>query len=161
MDVAIPAARAGCHLLIEKPLADDLSRVDELRAAASKGGSRILMGFQFRFHPMIQRARVLIQNGALGKTLTAHAHWGEYLPQWHPWEDYRDRYAARKDLGGGAIATLTHPLDYLRFLLGEIETLTAIHGHISPLEVDVEDIDRKSTRLNSSHIQKSRMPSSA
>jgi predicted dehydrogenase len=71
--------------------------------------------------------------------LTARAHWGEYLPNWHPWEDYRQSYAARADLGGGVIVTLTHPLDYLRFLLGEVEALWSFNGHLSPLEVDVED----------------------
>jgi predicted dehydrogenase len=69
-----------------------------------------------------------------------HAHWGEYLPQWHPWEDYRQSYAARADLGGGVIVTLTHPLDYLRYLLGEIDSLWSFNGHISPLEIDVEDV---------------------
>jgi len=86
------------------------------------------------------KARVLIQSGTLGKVLTFHAHWGEYLPQWHPWEDYRQGYAARADLGGGVIITLTHPLDYLRFMLGEVDSLWSIHGRISPLEIDVEDV---------------------
>ncbi len=86
------------------------------------------------------KARELIQSNILGKILTVHAHWGEYLPQWHPWEDYRQSYAARADLGGGVIVTLTHPLDYLRYLLGEVESLWSFNGHISPLEMDVEDV---------------------
>ncbi|PWH14295.1 MAG: gfo/Idh/MocA family oxidoreductase [Anaerolineae bacterium] len=141
MQVAIPAAQAGCAILLEKPIAEDLSRVNELRRAAEMSGSRILVGFQFRYHPTLNQARTLIQSGALGKVLTVHAHWGEYLPNWHPWEDYRAGYAAREDLGGGVIRTLTHPLDYLRYLLGEIETLQSLHGHISPLELTaVEDV---------------------
>jgi predicted dehydrogenase len=43
-------------------------------------------------------------------------------------------------MGGGVIVTLTHPLDYLRFLLGDMESLWSFNGHISPLEVDVEDV---------------------
>jgi predicted dehydrogenase len=76
----------------------------------------------------------------LGRVLTVHAHWGEYLPNWHPWEDYRGGYAARADLGGGVIATLTHPLDYLRSILGEIDALWSFNDHVSPLEMDVEDV---------------------
>ncbi len=141
LDVAIPAAEAGCAVLLEKPIAEDLSRVDELRRAAEKNGQRILVGFQFRYHPTLNKAKELIEAGVLGKILTVHAHWGEYLPNWHPWEDYRASYAARDDLGGGVIRTLTHPLDYLRFLLGEIESLQAFQGHISPLELSgVEDV---------------------
>lgn len=140
LDVAIPAAEAGCHVLLEKPVSHSLDRLDTLQKTAERSGSRILVGFQFRFHPTLNRARELIEAGALGKVLTVHAHWGEYLPQWHPWEDYRQGYAARADLGGGVIVTLTHPLDYLRYLLGDVESLWSFNGHVSPLELDVEDI---------------------
>ena len=140
LDIAIPAAEAGCHILLEKPVSNSLERLDILQQAAQKSGSRILVGFQFRYHPTLNKARELIQANALGKILTVHAHWGEYLPQWHPWEDYRQSYAARADLGGGVIVTLTHPLDYLRFIIGEVESLWSFNGHISPLEVDVEDV---------------------
>jgi predicted dehydrogenase len=141
MDIAIPAAEAGCAILLEKPVAENLDRVGELRQAAAKSGARILIGFQFRYHPTLNKAKELIEAGALGKILTVHAHWGEYLPNWHPWEDYRQSYAARADLGGGVIVTLTHPLDYLRYLLGEVESLWSFNGHISPLELTgVEDV---------------------
>ena len=140
MDIAIPAAEAGCAILLEKPISDSLDRLDVLQKAAAQSGSKILVGFQFRYHPTLNKARELIQQGALGKVLTVHAHWGEYLPQWHPWEDYRQSYAARADLGGGVIRTLTHPLDYLRYMLGEVESLWSFNGHLSALELDVEDM---------------------
>ncbi len=152
MDIAIPAAEAGCAILLEKPIADSLARVDELRKAAEKSGSKILVGFQFRYHPTLNKARELIQGGALGKVLTAHAHWGEYVPQWHPWEDYRQSYAARADLGGGVIRTLTHPLDYLRYIIGDIEALWSFNGHISSLEMDVEDVAEIGLRFASGAV---------
>jgi predicted dehydrogenase len=139
LDVAIPAAEAGCAILLEKPVSHSLERLDLLQQTAQKSGSRILVGFQFRYHPTLNKARELIQTGALGKVLTVHAHWGEYLPNWHPWEDYRKSYAARADLGGGVIVTLTHPLDYLRFILGDVESLWSFNEHLSPLELNVED----------------------
>ena len=77
LDVAIPAAEAGCAILLEKPIAEDLSRVDELRQAAQKNGGRSLVGFQFRYHPALNKARELIQSGVVGKILTVHAQWGE------------------------------------------------------------------------------------
>jgi len=140
LDIAIPAAEVGCHILLEKPVSDSLERLDTLQQAAQKSGSKILVGFQFRYHPTLNKARELLQSNALGKILTVHAHWGEYLPQWHPWEDYRASYAARDDLGGGVIRTLTHPLDYLRYLIGEVDSLWSFNGHISALELDVEDV---------------------
>jgi predicted dehydrogenase len=139
LDVAIPAAEAGCHILLEKPVSNSLERMATLKQASGKSGSRILVGFQFRYHPAMIKARELVGGGRLGKLLAFRAHWGEYLPQWHPWEDYRQGYAARADLGGGVLNTLIHPFDYLRFMLGEVGALWAFQGKLSPLQVDVED----------------------
>jgi predicted dehydrogenase len=140
MDVAIPAAEAGCDIFLEKPVSDSLARLDELAAAAERSGSRILVGFQFRFHPTLRKAAQLIREGAIGQVLSVHVHWGEYLPNWHPWEDYRQSYAARAILGGGVIRTMIHPLDYVRWLVGEVDQLWSFKEHISPLEMDVEDV---------------------
>ena len=117
-----------------------MDRLDILQQTAQKSESKILVGFQFRYHPTLNKARELIRANAIGKVLTVHAHWGEYLPQWHPWEDYRASYAARADLGGGVIRTLTHAFDYLRYIVGEVESLWSFNGHISSLELDVEDV---------------------
>jgi len=139
MEVAIPAARAGCHLFIEKPISHSLERVNELRHAVEQGGGLVYVGYQFRFHPGLQRVKHLIDEGAIGRLLSVRAHWGEYLPDWHPWEDYRDGYSARRDLGGGVILTLCHPFDYLRWLIGEVAELWAFADHLSDLELQVED----------------------
>jgi predicted dehydrogenase len=152
LDIAIPAAEAGCHILLEKPVSHSLDHLDILQQAAQKSGSKILVGFQFRYHPTLNKARELIQAGELGKVLTAHAHWGEYLPNWHPWEDYRQSYAARADLGGGVIVTLTHPLDYLRFILGDVDLLWSFNEHLSSLEMDVEDVAEIGLKFSSGAI---------
>ena len=141
MEVALPAARAGCHLLLEKPIADRAdAQVDLLRQTALENQVRILVGFQFRFHPVLGKIKALLDSGNLGRVLSFRVHWGEYLPDWHPWEDYRQGYAARKDLGGGVVNTLCHPLDYVRWLMGEVSSLSAQTGQVSGLELDVEDM---------------------
>ncbi len=139
LDVAIPAARQGCSLFLEKPISHSLVGVSELQAAAAQGGGPVFVGYQFRFHPGLQQAAALLQAGALGRVISARAHWGEYLPGWHPWEDYRQGYSARRDLGGGVVRTLCHPLDYLRWLLGEVAEVRAFTARLSDLEIDVED----------------------
>jgi predicted dehydrogenase len=139
LDVAIPAAEAGCHIFLEKPVSNSMEGLDRLAAVAEENNVQILVGFQFRYHPALRKIKQLLVEQVLGRPLSFRAHWGEYLPDWHPWEDYRQSYAARKDLGGGVILTLTHPLDYSRFLLGEVETLSAFAGKLSDLELDVED----------------------
>lgn len=165
LEVAIPAAKAGCHLFLEKPISNSLERVDELRSAVRHSTGQVLVGFQFRFHPGIQKIQELVIEGAIGRPLSARAQWGEYLPDWHPWEDYRQGYSARSDLGGGVILTLCHPLDYLRWLLGEISELWAFSGRLSDLDMDVEDtavIGLRFTNgaVGSVHLDYYRRPSS-
>jgi predicted dehydrogenase len=76
----------------------------------------------------------------VGRPVSARVHWGEYLPNWHPWEDYRKGYAARSDLGGGVLLTLCHPFDYLRMLLGDYEVVSALGGTLGNLDLQVEDL---------------------
>ena len=139
LDVAIPAARAGCHILLEKPVTNSRDRLDEFTAAVRSGGGHVLVGYQYRFHPGLQKVKQELEAETIGQPVTVRAHWGEYLPGWHPWEDYQVGYSARKDLGGGVILTLSHPLDYLRWLLGEVASVWSFSGKLSELNIDVED----------------------
>jgi len=139
LDVAIPAAKNGCHLLIEKPISNSMQRIDELHSIIQKNTCRVLVAFQFRFHPSLKYIRTNLAKGILGKIYYVHAHWGEYLPNWHPWEDYRHSYSARKELGGGVLLTLCHPVDYLSWIIGKIESIQGFLGNSSKLEMDVED----------------------
>ena len=141
LDVAIPAAEAGCHLFLEKPISHSMEGVDKLREAVARNGVRVLVGFQFRFHPGLRTVKDLLARGEIGQPVSVRAHWGEYLPNWHPWEDFRVGYAARPELGGGVVLTLCHPLDYLRMLLGEAEvawSLTSNQGLGLPVEDTAE-----------------------
>ena len=124
--------------MIEKPISHDLARTDLLEQAVADRGSRVLVGYQFRFHPGLGQIARLLAEGAVGKPLSARAQWGEYLPAWHPWEDHRQGYAARPDLGGGVVRTLCHPFDYLRWLLGEVQDLWAFTS-AQGLDLPVED----------------------
>lgn len=141
LDIALPATQAGCHLLLEKPISGRLDeRVSELQRIVTAKDLQVLVGFQFRFHPTLARIREIILAGVLGRPLSFRVHWGEYLPDWHPWEDYRQSYAARRDLGGGVVNTLSHPLDYVRWLFGEVCSLTGTTAQVSGLALDVEDL---------------------
>lgn len=202
LEVAIPAAERGCHLLIEKPVSHSLDGVERLREAVERGGGRVLVGFQFRFHPGLQKIKQIISSpltphlnsatqssdlrltpasqssdasqrltsdpslltASIGRPLSARAHWGEYMPGWHPWEDYRHSYSARADLGGGVILSLCHPLDYLRWLFGEVEALWAFTGRLGDLGLDVEDTAEIGLRfsdgiLGSVHLDYNQRPS--
>jgi predicted dehydrogenase len=165
LEVAIPSAEAGCHLLIEKPVSHTMEGIRDLREALKRGGGQVLVGFQFRFHPGLRAVKRLMEEGVIGRVISARAHWGEYLPNWHPWEDYRLSYSSRSDLGGGVVLTLSHPFDYLLWLVGEVDSVSAEIGTLGALELDVEDtaevlLSFKEGILASVHLDYNQRPAS-
>ena len=152
METALKAAGAGCHLFLEKPISHNLDGVAELQNLAWKNNITVLVGFQFRFHPSLRRIQSWVEEGKLGRIVSVHARWREYLPGWHPWEDYRKGYSARSDLGGGVTLTLCHPFDYLRMIFGEVSALYSNLGHFSSLEVDCDDASMTTLRFESGAV---------
>ena len=132
--VALAAARSGCQLFIEKPISHNLDQLDELLCLVET-----FVAYQFRFHPGLRWVRSKMDEGRLGHIISAHIVNGEYLPGWHPYEDYRESYAARAELGGGSLRVQTHEIDYALWLFGMPRQVFAMGGHLSNLEMDVED----------------------
>jgi len=139
ISTALRAAQAGSQLFIEKPLSHNLDQVEELIGLVESRGQTAIVGYQMRFHPCLQRLYALVQEKKVGQILSVRAEIGEYLPGWHTYEDYRQMYASRQDLGGGVILSQIHELDYLYWLFGLPHSVYALGGHLSQLEIDVED----------------------
>jgi glutamate-1-semialdehyde 2,1-aminomutase/spore coat polysaccharide biosynthesis protein SpsF len=137
--LATEAARRGCHLFIEKPLSDSLAGVPELLETVRRKNTTVLVGCNLRFHPGLKRVKQLIDEGAIGRPVSAHAEMGYYLPDWRPTEDYRTSYSARRALGGGIILDAIHEIDYLMWMLGEVSNVSCFAGTLSGLNLDVED----------------------
>jgi predicted dehydrogenase len=139
IDVALKAARAGCHLFIEKPVDSCIDRVDELAQLVASKGLITMVAYQLRFHPGLNQVHRWLKENRIGNLLSASIRQGEYLPGFHPYEDYRISYASRKELGGGVILTQIHEFDYALWFFGLPRRIVAIGGKYSNLEVDVED----------------------
>ena len=137
--IALSAAQTGCHLFIEKPLSHNYNGVEELITLVERQNLVALVGYQMRFHPCLQRLQSLLQQQAIGRVLAVRVEVGEYLPGWHTYEDYRQMYASRRDLGGGVILSQIHELDYVYWLFGLPLRMFALGGHLSSLEINVED----------------------
>ena len=133
------AVAAGCHVLVEKPVAVTADGLDAIADAADDRGLVAAAAHQFRFEPGLVMLRDMLDAGALGPLLTVEAHQGEHLADYHPDEDYRDGYAARRDLGGGVLRTQIHHIDALEWVVGPLTRVYAAGGHRSDLEIDVED----------------------
>jgi predicted dehydrogenase len=138
--VALAAARRGCHLFIEKPLSHSLAQVSELEALCKEQKLVTCVAYQLRYHPGFLRLRELLRAGAVGKLLSVRAEVGEYLPGFHPYEDYRRMYASRSALGGGVTLSQIHEIDYLCALFGAPRRVFSMGGHVSSLEIDVDDV---------------------
>ena len=137
---ALALARAGCHLFIEKPLAHEYAGVEELLRTVERQGLVATVGYQFRFHPCLTRTHAVLQSGTIGRVLAVRAEVGEYLPGWHTYEDYRGTYGGSRDLGGGTLLSQIHEMDYLYWFFGLPRRVFTLGGHLSSLDVDVEDV---------------------
>jgi predicted dehydrogenase len=139
LDSALPLARAGVHLLVEKPLSGTADGVGELIDTSRRMGTVLQAGYNLRFSPTLQRFRDLLQSGTIGRCYSVRAEIGQFLPSWRPGTDYRQGVSARRDLGGGALLELSHELDYLRWAFGDIAWVQATLRRQSDLDIDVED----------------------
>jgi len=152
MYIAVPAVRRGCAIFLEKPPSHRLADLVPFEQALSASKSQVFCGFQFRFNPGLRFIQSALESDTIGRVLSFSAAWGEYLPDWHPWEDYKRSYAARSDIGGGVVLTLCHPLDYLRWLFGEVRAVSAMLSSNSGLGIDVEDCADSIMRFEN-HVQ--------
>jgi len=136
---AIKLAAAGSHLFIEKPLSNSLAKFDKLSKIVKKKKIITMVGCNLRFHKCIKTIKELLEKNSIGQIVTVRAESGSFLPDWHPYEDYRRSYAANKKLGGGVILTCIHELDYLYWFFGKIDNVFSFSDKCSDLEIDVED----------------------
>lgn len=137
---ALIAARRGMHLFIEKPVAHCLDGLSELKTEVAARNLITHVGANMRFHFGPATVRRHIQDGSIGRPLWAFIWAGMHLPDWHPEEDYRQMYSAKKDMGGGAVLDFIHELDLLRWLFGEPERLTAMTRQSGWLDIETEDV---------------------
>ncbi len=140
LPVALEAARAGCHLFIEKPLSHTLDGVEELLDVVDRRGLTALVGFQLRFHPYLVKLHTLLQEHTIGRIVAVKIEKGEYLPGFHRYEDYRQMMESRRELGGGVLLSLIHDVDSVYSFFGLPRRVFTLGGHLSNLKIDVEDV---------------------
>ena len=137
---ALLAAKRGCHLFIEKPLSSNLKGINRLLYIVRKKKLITLIGCNMRFYWAIAKIKQLLMNNSIGRVISARIEAGQYLPDWHPKEDYRKMYSAKKKLGGGIILDGIHEIDYCLWFFGAIEKVISMHGKLSSLKIETEDI---------------------
>ena len=134
---ALPDGLQG--LLVEKPLADTFAKGVEIADWAVRKAELTRVGYNLRFSPSIREFKSRIDRGDLGEVLSIRVETGQFLPDWRPGRDYRTTASAQKARGGGALLELSHEIDYVRWIFGEIEWVSSWVGKCADLDIDVED----------------------
>jgi predicted dehydrogenase len=162
VNLAIPLAEAGVNLLIEKPIAANLMGLERLLEAIERCQITALVGYNLRFLPSLRVFREQLLNNVVGHLWTVRAEVGLYLPLWRSGNDYRKWVSSKLALGGGVLLELSHEVDYLRWIFGEVSWVQAAISRQSNLDIDVEDcaylvmgfgLDNLSARLDLDFIR--------
>lgn len=139
LSVALELAKIGTHLLIEKPLSATTKGVAELLCVCNKKKALLAIGYNLRFSPSLQKFKTMLDDNIIGKVWSVRSETGQYLPSWRPGSDYRQSVSAQYALGGGSLLELSHEIDYLRWIFGEVDWVQAVLAQQSDFEIDVED----------------------
>ena len=129
-----------CHFYIEKPLSSKIDDCLKTLKRINKIKKKVAVGYMLVNHPVILRAQSLLKKKIIGKTIFAKAECGYYLPNWHPWEDYRKFYMAHKNQGGGVLLDTSHEINYLQRLFGKVKSVQGTVGKYSNLEISSDDL---------------------
>jgi predicted dehydrogenase len=118
--IGIACARRRIPMLVEKPVAETVEAAADLVAAAAASGTPMLVGHHRRYNPIVEKARALVREGAIGRVTAVTGLWLVKKP------DPYFEVAWRRQPGGGPILiNLIHDIDMLRFIVGEIAAVTA------------------------------------
>jgi len=135
--IGIDAAKAGKHVLVEKPIDITLEAIDSLLSAADANGVKVGAIYQLRAFPAYRRLKQAAEEGRLGRLLYANA----FVPWYRSDEYYADGWHGTKALdGGGALLNQSiHYIDLLLYLMGRAVRVAGVTGTLGHDQLEVED----------------------
>ncbi len=137
----IDCVQLNIHVLVEKPLSHTIAGIEDLKKVVQTHNRIVQVAYMMQFHPHLIKVEQIIKDGTFGNLMAISTNWGSYLPDWHPYEDYKTSYAAQKAMGGGAALTLSHDIDVANRLSGGTLVSNSKHfGYTKTLQIDTESI---------------------
>jgi predicted dehydrogenase len=134
------AAAAGKHIFCEVPLSVNLDGLAELAARVDEKRLLLAPGCQPPFHPLYRQLKEWLAAPDFGRLLLGVEVFGQYLPDWHPYEDYRTFYGASQQLGGCNLDVVAQQATVLNWLLDDAAVEVFCRAHrLSSLEIDGYD----------------------
>ena len=95
--------------------------------------------FTMPHHSSIKLIKEMVSENKVGKVLCFTYHLSAYLPDWHPWEDYREVYYSKKETPG-CKEMIAFELTWLTWLLGNVKKVSCLKGKLSNLETEIDDV---------------------
>jgi predicted dehydrogenase len=138
-ETGVALSNEGIHLFVEKPISHALESARTLVDSCRKQNLVLAVGYTFRFYRPLQIMQRALHDNHIGAAWIFRAEACRYLPEWRAGTDYRQNVSARSELGGGVLLELSHEIDYARWLMGEIRSVSAQVERVGDLEIDVED----------------------
>jgi predicted dehydrogenase len=135
---ALAALNAGCHVLVEKPMAMNLAECDEMIAASKKAGKILAVGTQRRYFPACKRIKDAIDTGKLGKPVLCQAT----ILGWRDEAYYKsDAWRGKWDTEGGGVLInqAPHQIDLMNWYMGEIDEIQGYIANYNHSYIEVED----------------------
>jgi predicted dehydrogenase len=139
IETATIFAQQGSHLFIEKPVSHNVQKVQQLIDLCESKKLTLAVGYNLRFLESLIKFKDAIQAGMIGKLISIRVDSGSHLPDWRSGMDYRKSVSAIEDLGGGVLRELSHEIDYVRWIFGEIDWVKATLINTQVLGLNVED----------------------
>ena len=134
LSMAKEALKAGCHVFIEKPLANSSVGVEELKELAREKGLLVMVGFCFRYHEVLKKAKNMLEQGLIGRVVNIRALMGEPFALIQP--NYLNMYYSKYS---GAFE-LVHDLDLALWYSGQdVEEVHAVYGSFSDMGMESPD----------------------
>lgn len=129
----------GCHVFVEKPFSHDVNGIAEALKKADEKNLKVMTGFNMRHVGPLKQMKQWVDEGRIGRILSCRIAMSSYMPNWHPWEDYREGFMAFTKSGGGALFDYVHCIDMVQWYAGNIKTLSSVLK-TAALEMETDDM---------------------
>jgi predicted dehydrogenase len=135
-EYAMLAANSSKHFFVEASVISQ--GMEEIINACSGKNIVAAPSCTMRFHPAVRKIKELVDSDIIGKILTFTYHSGMYLPDWHPWEDYRTFYVSKRETGA-CREIVPYELSWMVSVLGRVKEISGMRDKLTNLDTNIDD----------------------